>query len=382
MSERPKARRESSGGTERSELSTTNRRRFLGGLGASAVAGLAGCLGSVPGLGGGKPTVNMVTFPLDVDGLVAQYIKNEGVMEEEMSNAGYDWELQMTFEGLPQFLSGNAQIAGLGGIEAARLAIEREMNLVNFAVRSWMYLGMLVKTGSKWDPENTGSVEATIEKVASEGGKIGIGGWSFGNVPVDQIILEQGFDKEMAEGGGDVRVVTAELPSLPSLAAKGDVAMASSSPTHGAAGQLVNDELKPLYWGHDMLNSLGFGTPPLGGLGCRKEFYDQEPEAVEACLRAWNRGFNWFFENGLEEVPPDKDKRERLGTTSEEQARFAIPWVKHAEGVKYRSRIPPRSKDIANNEEKTNQVMTFLEATENAGMLESGWDEYFEMIEI
>ncbi len=362
---------------EKIQTTSTGRRAFLAGTGAAVTAGLAGCVGGVGG--GSEGTVSIAGFPLDVDGIVYQYADEEGLIADHLEGTGWDYEVQLIFDEIPQYVSNQIHISGFSELEAARIGVEQEIETAVIARRGNAYFGWMVKVGSKWDPENTGGVQQTLNMIAEEGANIGVGGWGLGHIPADQIAFQQGYDLEMSEEGGDFSVVTAEIPAIPQLVDEGDLAIGASSPTHGAAGRLLDDTLKPLFWDHDKINELGLGLPPLAGVVTRQSFLDENEEVVRAVFEALNEGYDWFFESGLEEIPPDQGRREKLGVQNERQAEYAIEWQQHRD-VKHRTEAIPRPKDITFTRDRINAARDFLGLVEEVGFIPSGWEDYVNMV--
>ena len=364
-----------------SAKASTSRRAFLAGAGATVTAGLAGCLEQIRGGGSGEGgTVEIVSFPLDVDGVVFNYIDQEGILEEKLSDTGWDYRLNLSFEDIAPYVSNTAEIVGFSELEAAEIGVNEEIETTVFARRANAYFGWLVKVGSKWDPDNTGGVQETLDLIVEEGANIGIGGWGLGHVPADKLAFSEGFGYQMAEEGGDFNVVTAEIPAIPQLIDQGDLAIGANSPTHGAASRLMDDTLKPLFWDHDKVAEIGLGHPPLAGMGTRTSFYEENEEVVRRVFEAANEGYDWFFDEGLEAIPPDEDRRDTIGVQNEEQAEYAVRWQQHQEGVKHRTEAPPRPKDIGFSDEVISNAQDFLAAAVEVDFIPAGWEEYVDFV--
>lgn len=354
------------------------RRAFLAGTGAALTVGLAGCTG---GDGGSEAenTVSIAGFPLDVDGIVYQYADEEGLIADRLEGTGWDYEVQLIFDEIPQYVSNQIHISGFSELEAARIGVQEEIETAVIARRANAYFGWMVKVGSEWDPDNTGGVQQTLDMIAEEGANIGVGGWGLGHIPADQIAFGQGFGLEMSEEGGDFNVVTAEIPAIPQLIDDGDLAIGASSPTHGAASRLLDDTLKPLFWDHDKINELGLGLPPLAGVVCRQSFLDENEEIARAVFEGLNEGYDWFFESGLEEIPSNQDRRDKLGVQNEAEAEYAIKWQQHQD-VKHRTEAIPRPKDITFTRDRINAARDLLAQVEEVGFIPSGWEDYVNMV--
>lgn len=351
------------------------RRDFLAVTGTGLAGAMAGCLGDDE-----EAVLEFASFPVDVDGIVLRHIMNRtDILEEEMDDVGYDIDVTLSFDATPLFAAGTVDVATFGCLEAARFAVNDDMESVIAAKQANSYTGWLVRAGSEWAPSQTGSLEASINKIADEG-QMGEAGWGLGHVPTFQVIMEEQFGLQYEEGG-DFDVVIANFGALPTLVADGDLDAAPNSPSHGAASFMVDEVLEPLFWGHDLLMETGIGLPPLTGIGTRKEFYDEHGEAVDALVRAIDRGHDWFFENGADEIPEDDEYLEVLGTDDSEIAEYIVEWQQH-EDVLFGTEYPPRLQDITFDDELVQNELDYLNAVQDAGLLESGWEDlvHFEQV--
>lgn len=364
---------------ERTTDRSTSRRAVLAGTGAALTTGLAGCLDQITGGSGDGNTVTIASFPQDMDGVIFEHLDEEGILEDHLSDTGWDYELQLTFEDIPQFVSGEADIAGVSELEAAQIGVEQEIPTTVFARRAQAYFGWLVEAGGPYDPDETGGVQESLDAIVDEGADIGIGSWGLGHVPADQIAFSEGYDLTMAEDGGDFSVVTAEIPAIPQLIEQGDLAMGANSPSHGAVGRLLDGTLKPLFWDHDKINELGLGLPPLTGLVSRQSFFEENEDVVRAVFDAANEGHSWFYEDGPDEIPPNGGFQELLGAENEDQAEYIVEWQQGGD-VTHGTEEVPRLKEIGFTQDRINDAQDFLGRVEDIGFIPSGWEEYVEMV--
>lgn len=356
-----------------------DRRRFLRSAsaitGAGGVGALAGCTGSNGTKTTAKTTaktVKMSSFPINIVGLVWKYTKDQGILEQKFDEAGYDVELNLTFKGAPLFLSGKVDISNLGAIEAARAGVERDLDLTVAGKVETSFLGPVVKKGGKWDPANTGSVEASIQGIAESDAQFAIIDWAAGNVPAEQIVLEEGYDLSLKQNGGDFSVVTASPPSIPKQLMKDRIAAGTLSPSHGIGNHLMNDKLRPLYWEMDKAAELGLGLPPLANLTTRTSFYEENKEALRAAIESFNAGAEWFFESGLEDVPGDEEYRKMLGASSAEAAEWTVKWIQRKD-VEYAPNNQTVYQEVGLTDEWISSTTKFLNAAKEIGQIPEGW---------
>jgi ABC-type nitrate/sulfonate/bicarbonate transport system substrate-binding protein len=363
-------------------------RRGIISAGAAGLALTAGCLGGTRSTSGSSgedtssdgSTISITSFPLNVDGLTNYYIDDSGILEEELSSVGYEYDMQLTFEGPPQFVSGKTDVAhDISALEAARLTQEQDMDLAVLGRIQTAFMGMHVVPGSEWDPENTGSVQATLDKAADEGGKVGILGWGVGDVPPTQLLMERLWGKKFYQDETDFEVVTSQPSVMPKLIADGELAMGSISATHGAANELLNDELKPIYFGADMMRAQGWGTPPLSDVVTTQEFLEENRDACEAIVRALDRGTDWVHSEALDEVGGDSELQELLITQESAPAEYALQY--HTEpGTKYSPDGPTLWEDNYVTDDWVEDTKTALRNAQEVDQLGSGWEDKLEFV--
>jgi ABC-type nitrate/sulfonate/bicarbonate transport system substrate-binding protein len=373
-----------------------SRRSFIatGVTGSVLTAGCVGGNSSGNGNGGttssngdsstsdsGTSTISITSFPVNVDGLTNTYIDNSGILGEELDEVGYDYEMQFTFEGPPQFVAGNTEVAhDISALEAARLTQEQDMDLAVIARIQTAFMGMHVVPGGPYDPEETGSIQATLDKAAEENASVGILGWGVGDVPPTQLVMQRLYDKAFFQDNSDFEVATSSPSAMPKLVVDGELAMGSFSATHGAASQLLNDELKPLYFGVDLLQENGWGTPPLSDVVTTQEFLENNREACAAIARALNRGTDWVYNDAIDEAPEDPELRDILIAEEPEAAEYALEY--HIEdGTKYSPESTTLWEDNGVTDEWVENTKTALRNAEEVDQLESGWEDRLEFVQ-
>lgn len=363
------------------------RRRFIKAAAAGAAL-TAGCTGGSQSgdsdsgdSDGGVDNLKITSFPLNVDGLTSVHIDRSGKLEEELDEVGVSHELQTTFEGPPLFVSGKTDVAfDISALEAARLTQEQDMDLAVFGRLQTAFMGMHVAPDSKWDITQSGSVQETMNIADDENAKIGILGWGVGDVPPQQLILQRLYGKAFYQDNTDFEVITSQPAVMPKLILDGELAMGSISATHGAADQLLNDELKPLYFGADICRQQGWGTPPLSDLVTTQEFLENNRETCEAILRAVNRGTDWVFSDAVNEVPDDPDLRELMITENPDAAEYAVRY--HTEpGTKYSPKGPTLWENNAVTDDWVEDTKKLLRNAEDVDQLDSGWEDKLEFVQ-
>ncbi|WP_276298727.1 hypothetical protein [Haloarcula ordinaria] len=255
------------------------------------------------------------------------YAEEEGIIEEEMSAAGYEYNVQWTFEGPALFASGQTQIAfDVSTIEAARLANQRDMNLTVAAKMMTDNIGMVLPADSEYAPSQTGGQQETLDKIVEDDARIGILGWSAGHIPIDQILMSEIWGKALQPEDGDFNVVEANPGALPELMKEGEIVMAANSPAHGSGEELMSGEFVDLFYGSDEISKRDLGIAPLINTVVTDEFMENHRPAVEAAVRAWNRGTDWFYESGVDDIPGNSTYMEQFGVEDPEVAEYITKW--------------------------------------------------------
>ncbi|MDX1747037.1 MAG: hypothetical protein R3324_13960, partial [Halobacteriales archaeon] len=283
-----------------------------------------------------------------------------------------------TFEGAPLFVSGQSDISlSVSTIDIARMGAEQGINGSVVAPMLTSFGGPLVRAGGPYDPAETGSAQASIDKVSDDNGRFGIFGWSAGHVPVDQIILQELFGKELTEEGGDIRAQPTEPPAIPQLVMQDELAMGWHSPAHGSGGRLLAQELVPLYWGAEELSRNNFGMAPLANIATRPAYLEENREAVEAFLRAFNQGVTWFYDSGVDDIPGNETYMEPIGAGSAEEARYTVEWViSNDVPLGYETDTPRLHNPARVTQSWIDQNTAFMDRAADIGQVPSNWQEF------
>jgi len=360
------------------------RRTLIKGLGTAAgVGALSGCLGGDDGDSGTTPGIALA--PDGMMGVWMDYIINEtSIVEDEMADAGYDdFNVDESWEDTALFASGQSDFSTFSSLEAAQLGGQRDRNLVVFGRIHPQYMGWMVRNDGEYDPDETGSLEASIDKIVEDEALVGIGGWNGGHVPTDTITMSEVFGYEFAEEGGDFEVTTADYVAIPTLIDQGDLDVGSTSPEHGAARHLVQDPpaLTKLFWGADFAEANGIGIPNLNSLVTTQEFWEEEQEAVEAFTRAFQQGVDWFLDDPKGIVLDDEEYIEMLGAQNAEEAEYIIDWGINLE---YDTDLQMIFEDVTMTDEAIEQDREFINYSANIGFVPENWEDRvtFEQLDV
>lgn len=380
-----------------------NRRRFLKATGAGvALGGLAGCTGEEGdgdgggdgggdgsgdgggggdgGDGGGQDCDSVQTFQaawppvcLPIECPIG-HLQETGRMEEIWGEDCMEVEHQFTFEDGSLFAANQIQFTSMSFVEAARLGVEQDQNFVSYGDIEDVIQGLHVKAGGPYDPENTGSIQATFDKIVEDDALFAIDSWAAGSLPYAQIILEREYGYELREDGGDFQVQTTDYGTMPQLLVRDEIALGHYAGTSGGQAEFVNGEVKTLFWLAPKMMELGTGAPPLASLTGRVSFWEENPKAIANNLQMWDEGIEWFRENA-DSFPEDPEMQEALNSENEEQAQWIIDLVvkgEHGAGgnpLLAESPIGLTEDDIASKRELISQM-------EELGQVPSGWEDH------
>lgn len=376
-----------------STQSSRSRRSFLRTAGVAAtVAGagaLAGCSGGGGGDGGStngdgdRPTIRLTRFAGHTDGVIHDYMQNEGILERHMDEAGFDVEIQDPVADISLFLSDQTiDQVNMGTLEAARLVAEQDVSLVVAGRINSIFYGSYVREGGELDPANSGSVEATWTTVAEDDLRVGIYSWGLGNIPGEQVFLQTQFGLDFSEEGGDFsNVVVADPAAIPELLVKGDIDVGMMAPSYSPPGAVANDEITAMYSLVGKFDELDYGIPHLDGPVWRQTTIEERPEAAEAYNDALTEAMNWFYESGWEnEVPDNEDYYENLNAPSSELAAWQCQWLTAWNtGNEVQGADPPDQPTLYNgahlNDDWIERNQSYVNRAGEQGLISDNWSE-------
>lgn len=380
--------------SDKPRTSEVDRRRILKLTGASiGIGSIAGCLGGdSDGDGDGDTTpagdgdgdgdgqlqqFAMSTPPIGVPyGVISPYLENNNVFAETLEPRGYQVDWQQTFDGPTLFASGNVNVSAMSYFEGARLAQEQNQNIVTFGKVFASNQALFIKAGGPYDPDETGSPQASIDQIVEDNAQVGIASWASGNIPYHQRIIEDVFGYTLAEQGSDVNVITTDFSTMPQLILDDELAAAAYSPTSGGAVELANGQIKGLYWVPNTYQSQGWGLPPLNNLTTRLEFAENNPSALLGVLDLWSNGLGWLHSN-LDSLIGNPDVVEQAGATNQEGADYMLRTLIGGEAP-LDEPIVYENADIGDS--YAQQGTTLLNDAEDKGQIPTGWEESFQFM--
>jgi len=342
--------------------------------GSGSADGSGGEQGTTAGEGGGgMSTLRLGIAPGPTIKVELSYLREEtNILEEVMSEAGYEPDITLSFDELPLFLGKKVDFApSIGTVEAAQLGVEQDQQLTAHAVVAPQHTGLYVREGGDYDPDVAGGKQAAVDRLVEDNAKFGIGGFGLGTIPAYQLIFDQKYGYEFGREG-DFNIVTADFPTLSRLVAKGDIAAGGSAPPYGLWG--VRDQVKPVFWNQEELPDIGFGrlTIAIGNGITRTAFAQNNAEGLAAWYGALKRGRE-HIRNNISDFASRSSVQEALRVPSQEAAAWVMNFRYNAEHSP--NRFPASLTDVTFTEERIQRDREALSAAQEFDAVPSGWEE-------
>lgn len=379
-----------------------DRRRFLKATGAGAmVAGLAGCTGgggdggddgggggddggdggdgtASDGTGGGcesMTTVNAAGVPVGLPIEISiNHVQDSGRWDELWEEDCYEVDLQLTFEDVSLFAAGQVDLDTFSYVEAARLGVEQDQQIVPIGDIESVIQGVHVEAGGPYDPDNTGSVQASIDKLVEDGATFAVDSWASGSLPYAQIIMDREFGYTLAENEGDFNGQTTDYGTMPQLLLRGELGAAVFAGTTAGAPELESGEIKPLFWLAPKLQELGLGVGPLASIITRQSYVEEEPEAVLNWLEVWDDGIQYIHDN-VDSLAEQPEMQEMLNVENQAQAEWILDLVVKGENGAGGNPLlaePPVSLTEESIENKRSLISTMVDV----GQIPPEWEDH------
>lgn len=309
---------------------------------------------------------------------VLDYFEREGLPDEVFREYGFEGiDVRATWDDATLFASDNAQFSHGNAVEGAATAKNQGWNMTYFGWGLAALGGVMVESGGPYDPGVTGGVQESLDKASEEGAVFGHWGWNSGTLLNNNVVMRRGYDHEVAEDGGSfdqVQVLNAPGAVAP-LILRGDLDLGLTDPIHAgeALSEMLDGELTPLWFSMNKFVEFDIGFPAVNDLGLKTETYEQYPEAAEAYIDLWDRGFDWMYrmaESG--ELPGIAHPLEGFPATNEEEAQFLIDVYMMADQWFEYSAIP---RDASYTEGIIAGEQQYLENGVELGFVPEDWEE-------
>lgn len=400
--------------SERNSASGVNRRSVIKSTGVAGLIGLAGCVGGGDddGAAGGTDTpmdengddgdtatptkaTTTPTEPVDVTvaipptgwwAVLATLAQDEGYLEDASAEVGAnaDFTFAFTWGDVPAWVSGNADIAQFGALEASRIGPREDQEITVFGKNTPLNFGPMIRIGGDLDPTNTGSVEASVDKIVNDEAKFAIGAWGGADATSYDVAFGSIFDHRFKEQGGDFNVVTAGYFSIGKLVADGQIDVGSSGEGMGAAPQMMNGSVKPLFWLKDIIpreligKETKWGFPTMQNIVARTNWFDENTRAAEAYFESQKRALAKLHEDPVQVITRSDEYIETMGAGSQREAEFIVNY-----GIERNSPLGVPSPEHASvydtagmSDEYVQTQRDFLDTVAEVGLTESNWKDF------
>jgi hypothetical protein len=299
-------------------------------------------------------------------------MESQGVLEQNMADAGYDYTLQYSWDGAPLFVSGQMDVVHTSPLENARMGPEQgvETSVSGRIVAD--FEGFWAPPGSRYDPDEVGDVRTAVDNMIADDATLVHGSWAGGNIPPGKILMDS-YGYDFSEEG-DFTIVTAAYTAIPRLLSEGEADVALTSPMHGGGRYVLDGAMVPIAQFPPWFQAETGFVPPLMNVTTRQSFADENPEAVRAMVETWSAGADFLYENGAG-VIADEDDVGNLGCSTMRGAQYAMEWGL-GEDVEYAMDQEVIHEDAFLDDEYVEGQTAFLDAAGERGLVPADWADY------
>jgi hypothetical protein len=341
--------------------------------------------GSSSGSQSTKDTVQLILAPTGFQAIIMDYLNSDtDIYSNSFNDADLEVEVAKSWEGAAIFTSGGADFGTLGSLEAAQLAGERDLPLAVNANMAPQFMNINCAIDGAYDPDNTGSPQASMDKLAETQDRFALGGWGGGTGIMMPMIVDKAFDYSFTpDESSDFDITTAEYFAIPQLINDGSAVMGTSSPLHGAANAMAPAEYtgeEPTIkqaWntGAIMEATEGFAAPQLNSWTCSKEYADDIPASPETVVQTFQTGIDWFYDDPIGRMESDEEHLKQLNLESLDIGRYVMDW---GINLNFDNELPVLYSDIGLDDEFIEKDKRFLGSAQDTGFLSEGWEENLE----
>lgn len=328
-----------------------------------------------------RKIVRVIMAPAGFMGIIFDELVNKtDVFSQHFDENNLDVRLDTSWEEAAIFTSGGADFSSMGSLEAAMLAGERDIPLQVNANVAPNYLGSYVQRGGDLSPDNTGSAEATFDKLIEEDIPYAIHGWGGGLAASLQVAfpVSYGYSISQNSAESEVRIITADIRTAPQLIADGELQISALSPVLNAVPQMVGEN-PPIeqvnQWGEDIKSELG-AWPQFNSWTSSQKFGDNWPGAVEAMVQAYYEGTEWFYNDPVNIVTGSDEHMEQVGLDSQEQAEFLVKWgITLEDPGAFENDMPIIYKDVGLTDQFIEGDKKFIGSASDTGIVNENWSD-------
>jgi hypothetical protein len=253
-------------------------------LSASALL-IAGCSGPAETTNtAAESTENVIRFTFSPDP-AWDWMQDQGILEEMEQDSGYRILQTITWDEFGQFVGGHADVISIGSYELQNLEQETGIKTVTFGKFNYAK-DVMITANPEWE---TAADLPKGCKIAAES--------VVGNALIWQALVDKIDNRELAENGEDLNLVTADYQIIPSLVQEGEVCAAFADPTQSIP-EFASGKLNIMYDGKSASELYGESISP-GHKGvmsnlfvARKDWYDTHQDEAAFFLSVWQRALD------------------------------------------------------------------------------------------
>jgi hypothetical protein len=342
--------------------------------------------GSSNGSQSTSDVVQIILAPTGFQGIIMDYLVNDtDILENQFSESNLGTEVARSWESAAIFTSGGADFGTFGSLEAAKLAGERDLPLTVNANLAPQFMCTVGAEGGEYDPDTTGSAQASMDKLFETQDRYALGGWGGGTGIMMPLIVQEAFGYTFTDGSSSdfESITTAEYSAVPQLVNNGRAVMGTSSPLHGAAPTMAPEEYDgdtnsiTTIWqlGGAMEQLENFSAPQLNSWTCSQDYASQYPSSPESMVQTFQTGVDWFYEDPIGRVEASEEHLRQLGLETMDTARYVMDW---GINVELDNELQVLYEDTGLSEEFVENDKNFLRSAEGTGFLNEGWEENLE----
>lgn len=354
-----------------------------GGGGGDGSGGSDGNGGSSGGSQSTKDVAQIILAPTGFQGIIMDHItRDTDILTNKFKENNLDTKVSKSWESAAIFTSGGADFGTFGSLEAAKLAGERDLPLAVNANLAPQFMCSVVAKDGPYDPANTGSGQASMDKLNQTQDRYALGGWGGGTGIMMPLIVKEAFGYNFTDDDSSDfdNITTAEYSAVPQLINDDNVVMGTSSPLHGAAPTMAPEQYDgdtasiTTAWqlGGAMDKLDNFSAPQLNSWTCSQEYADKYPGSPEAMVQSFQTGTDWFYEDPLGRVEGNDEHLRQLGLETMDAARYVMDWGINLE---LDNELQVLYEDTGLTEEFVSNDKNFLTSAAETGFLTEGWEE-------
>jgi hypothetical protein len=264
------------------------KKALIAALGAGLLLA-TGCSGPQPSSEATESDKGVIRFTFSPDP-AWDWIQDQGILEEMETESGFRILQTVTWDEFGQFVGGHADIISIGTYELQNL--EQETGIKTVTLGQFNYAkDVMITANPEWE---TVSDMPKGCKIATES--------VVGNALIWQALVDQIDKRELAEGGDDIELVTADYQIIPELVKNNEVCAAFADPTQSIP-EFASGELNVMYDGKSASQLYGeFIEPGHKGVMsnlfvARKDWYDSHQEEAAFFLKVWQRALDEWAQN-------------------------------------------------------------------------------------